>query len=91
MSEAPLRNLASNRLDEIARFAGDDGFDIICDVRVTDGVGQIVALGVQIEFQHDIDDERLALAALLWEDAVEARGRQARERDAVDFDPPSVC
>lgn len=91
MSEAPLSNLAGHRLDQVARLTGDDGFDFLGDLRVAHGVGQLVAAGVELQFQDYIDDEGLTLAPLLGEDAVEARGRQARERDAVDFDPPSVC
>lgn len=89
MSQASGRNLAGNRLDQIARFAGDHRLDLVGDVRIAHGVCEIVARGLERQLEDDVNDERLAVAALFREDAVVAGRCQSGERYAVDRRLPS--
>ena len=81
-------DLGGHRLDQIPRRPGDDVGGTLGQHAVVHGVGEVVAGGrrLQIDPHRDVDDEVLAVAALMVEDAVIATNGQAR---ATRFDQPS--
>src|SRR6478609_10305739 len=80
------------RLDEVDRVARDDGDDVRGHRRVVDGEGEVVAARRRsgVEGHDDVDDEVLAVAALLGEHPVEPPRPDAADRDRVAADVLAV-
>ena len=73
------------RLDQVDRFAADDVGERLGELAVVDGAREVVGggRGADVELESDVDDEVLAVAALLREHAVPAAGGEAAQDDAV--------
>ena len=83
--EGVLATQLGEPLDEVVGLALDPGQHGSADRAVVDGVGEVVA-GTgrrEVDGELDVDDELLALAALVVEDPVEAPAPDPRQPDAV--------
>ena len=72
-------------LDEVDRRASDDGHRIGGDVRVGDGVGEVVAgrCASGLDLRLDVHEERLRTGLLLLVHAVAPLGVHPRDADRV--------
>ena len=80
-----LGDLRGDGLDEVARRTADDIGCPLGQYAVVEGVGQVVAggRGGEVDPDRDVDDEVLAVAAFVVEDAVVTADVQALQFDAI--------
>ena len=87
-----LGDLAGDGLDQVAWRPGDDLGGALRQPAVVEGVGKVVAggRGGEVDPHGDVDDEVLAVAALVVEDAVIAANGQAAQFDSISHSIPRL-
>src|SRR6266542_578185 len=96
VGQAGRSQAAGQRLDQPDRLAGDDGRQPSGQRAVVDGMRQVIGLRCRpgVRPYHGVDDELLAVAALVLEHAVPTADPQAAQLDPVQGhagSPPPAC